>query len=214
MSRRPLSIVRSSGCSGHLPPCGGNVANTPRQPPEPDRRDRGADRQRPLNSRAVAETSWCRAIIDITALGCLHRRAGHGAVRAKHAAVVGLRLQDARAVRAVEEVLAGIRRHRLLRLVPAVRAGDHRVHLDQNPIPPIGRTRLFGHRSRSVRREHPAPPPISPAPARSEPAVLPNPAASPIRAPSAAVRRRARHSWPAGLPGPPRASRACPDGRA
>src|SRR5512147_2023000 len=77
------------------------------------------------------------------ALGHLHRRAGHGAVRAKHAAVADLRLEDACAVRAVEKVLAGIRRHRLLGLVPAVRAGDDRLQLDQNPMPPIGRTRLL-----------------------------------------------------------------------
>jgi hypothetical protein len=60
---------------------------------------------------------------------------GTGAIRAKHAAVARLRLQDACAVRAVEEVLAGIRRHRLLGLVSAVRARDRPLQFDQLPAP-------------------------------------------------------------------------------
>ena len=50
----------------------------------------------------------------------------------------------------------------------------------------------LGRRSRSARREHPARPPGSRAPARSEPAVRPSPAASPTRGSSAAARRHAK----------------------
>ena len=44
--------------------------------------------------------------------------------------VARLRLQDACAVRAIEEVLAGIRRHRLPGLVSAVRARDQRLQFE------------------------------------------------------------------------------------
>src|SRR6266853_5079618 len=56
----------------------------------------------------------------------LNRRAGHGAVRAEHAAIPRLRLQLCSAAGAFIEKLTGVRRHRLGFLNRAMRAGDGR----------------------------------------------------------------------------------------
>src|SRR6185437_15068619 len=70
----------------------------------------------------------------------LHRRAGHGAVRAEHAAVARQRLELGAAALADIEELAGVGRHRLERAVPAMRTGDFGFELHHG--------RLFERRKR------------------------------------------------------------------
>ena len=64
----------------------------------------------------------------------LDRRAGHGAVRAKHAAVARQRLQPSAAALAVIEELAGVRWHRFNGLVSADRTSQCRLKLHRGVI--------------------------------------------------------------------------------
>jgi hypothetical protein len=65
----------------------------------------------------------------IAAIPRLHRRAFHRAVGAKHTAIARPRLQPYAAPLAVIEELASVGRHRLGRLVGAMRTGDGRFKL-------------------------------------------------------------------------------------
>src|SRR5208283_1208873 len=79
-----------------------------------------ATRSRQTATLSAGATSSGAAILSRV----LYRRAWHVAIRAEHAAIPGLRVEHRAAALAFIEELAGVRWHRLGRLMATGRAGD------------------------------------------------------------------------------------------
>jgi Phenazine biosynthesis-like protein len=89
---------------------------------------------RTLTSAAGAWLCWkvrsrCEGSVAAATL-LLNGRAGHGSIRAKHAAVTRLGAQQRFALRALVEILAGVGGHGLGTLLTASRAGNDRLQYD------------------------------------------------------------------------------------